>query len=93
MRDEIKLASPETFESALITWGTIRQVGANELEIADGGDAVRVTIDAQGRAFELKQETIDENVVSKRKPVRLGIALAAKVSTATVTLRISPVTK
>ena len=93
VRDEIKLASPETFESALITWGTIRQVGANELEIADGGDAVRVTIDAQGRAFELKQETIDENVVSKRKPVRLGIALAAKVSTATVTLRISPVTK
>jgi len=93
VRDEIKLASSQTFESALITWGTIRRVSGNELEIADGEDAVRVTIDTQGRAFELKQETINENVYSKRKPVRLGIALAAKVSTATVTLRISPVTK
>ncbi len=93
VRDEIQFASPETFESALITWGTIRKVSANELEIADGEDAVRVAIDTQGRAFELKQETIDENVDSKRKPVRLGIALTPKVSTATVTLRISPVTK
>ena len=93
VRDELKLSSPETFESALITWGKIRRVGENELEIADGEDAVRVTIDTQGRAFELKQETINENVWSKRKPVRLGIALAAKVSAATVTLRISPAAK
>ncbi|MGO8705187.1 MAG: hypothetical protein ACLQVA_15345 [Candidatus Brocadiia bacterium] len=93
VRDEIQFASPETFESALITWGTIRKVSANELEIADGADAVRVAIDTQGRAFELKQETIDENVDSKRKPVRLGIALTPKISTATVTLRISPVIK
>jgi hypothetical protein len=93
VRDQIKLASPENFESALITWGTIRHISENELEIADGKDAVRVTIDTQGRAFELKQETINENVHTERKPVRLGIALAAKVSTATVTLRISPVTK
>ena len=93
VRDEVKFASPENFETALITWGKIRRVGENELEIADGEDAVRVTIDTQGRAFQLKQETIDENVYSKRKPLRLGIALDAKVSSATVTLRISPAAK
>jgi hypothetical protein len=93
VRDEIKLAAPEEFETALVTWGAIRQVSENELEITDGKDALRVTIDTQGRAFQLKQEIIDENVSSKRQPVRLGIALAEKVLTATVTLRISPVTK
>ena len=52
---------------------------------------MRVTIDTQGRAFELKQETINENVDTKRKPVHVGLVLTEKVSTATVTLRISPV--
>jgi hypothetical protein len=93
VRDQMKFASPGNFESALITWGTIRRVSENELEIADGKDAVRVTIDTRGRAFELKQETINENVHTERKPIRLGIALVEKVSAATVTLRISPVTK
>jgi hypothetical protein len=93
VRDEIKFAAPENFESALITWGKIRSISENELEIADGEDAVRVTIDTQGRAFHLKQETIDEKVSSQRQPVRLGIALDAKVSTATVTLRIAPLSK
>ncbi len=93
VRDVIEFASPEQFETALVTWGEIHRVGANELEIRDGKDAVRVIIDTQGRAFELKQETINEDVRSKRQPVRLGIALVEKVAAATVTLRISPVTK
>jgi hypothetical protein len=93
VRDEIKFAAPGQFEAALVTWGEIHEVGENELEITDGKDALRVIIDTQGRAFHLKQETIDENVSSKRQPVRLGLALDGKVPAATVTLRISPVTK
>ena len=93
VRDEVKFAAPENFETALVTWGKIKSTGANTLEITDGDDTVRVTIDTQGRDFHLKQETIDEEVDTKRQPVRLGIALAAKVSTATVTLRMAPVVK
>jgi hypothetical protein len=93
VRDEVKFASPENFELALITWGKINHISDNQLEITDGGDAVRLTIDTQGRDFQLTQETINEDVSSKRKPVRIGIALGAKVSTAAVTLRISPVVK
>ncbi len=93
VRDVAKFAGPENFETALVTWGGIRRVGENELELTDGEAAVRVTIDTQGRAFHLKQETIDEEVSSRRQPVRLGIALDAKVSAAAITLRISPVVK
>jgi hypothetical protein len=93
VRDELKFATPEDFETVLVTWGNIRRIGETELEIADGEGAVRVTIDTQGRAFHLTQETINENVSSKRQPVRLGIALDAKVSTAAVTLRIAPLAK
>ncbi len=93
VRDQIQFASPENFELALITWGKINRISDNQLEITDGGDAVRVTIDTQGREFQLNQETINEDVSSRRKPNRVGIALAAKVSAATVTLHISPVVK
>jgi hypothetical protein len=63
------------------------------LEIADGENAVQMTIDTQGRVFHLKQETIEENVPTGRQSVRLGIALDSKIASAIVTLRISPVTK
>jgi hypothetical protein len=93
VRDEVKYATPQEFESALITWGQYRRLGGNELEISDGGAAVRVVIDTQGRAFKVKQETINEDVMTKRKPVRIGIALEEKVPGAVVTLRITPVTR
>jgi hypothetical protein len=48
-RDEVGFAAPEQFETALITWGQIQRVSENELEIADGKDAVLVVIDIRWR--------------------------------------------
>lgn len=92
VRDEVGFTNAETFESALITWGKIRRIGLNELEISDRGSAVRVTIDTQGRPFKLRQETIRENTENQRKPIHLGIVLKKKVTAATIVLRIEPVT-
>ncbi len=85
VRDDVAFSAPENFESALITWGQIRRTGGNELEISDGGSAVRVNIDTQGRPYHLRQETIDENTENKRKPIHLGIVLATPESSAVVT--------
>ena len=93
VRDEVKFARPEAFETALVTWGKIKTVNATTLEITDGDSTLRVTIDTQGRIFRLKQETIDEDVDTKRKPIRVGIALDEKITAATVTLRIVPAAK
>ena len=91
VRDDIKFSAPESFATALVTWGEIKIVNPNTVDISDGGGAVRVTIDTQGKPFQLRQEQIDEDVQSKRKPFRLGIALDGTISEATVTLRIAPV--
>lgn len=93
VRDDVAFSQPEAFETALITWGKIKSINPTTLEITDGRSTVRVAIDTQGRGFQLKQETINEDVDTKRKPVRLGIALDDKISSGTVTLKISPVTK
>jgi Heparinase II/III-like protein len=93
VRDEAKFSGPENFESALITWGKIRQTTANELIISDGPGAVRVNIDTGSLPFHLRQETIDEDTENGRKPIHLGIVLDNKVSSAIVTLRIWPITQ
>ena len=54
---------------------------------------MRLIIDTQGRGFQLKQETLEEDVHTPRKPVRVGIALDEKISAGLITLLISPATK
>ncbi len=93
VRDAVKFAVPETFETALVTWGRATAAGPNALEIAYHGSRVRVTIDTQGRAFKWRQNLIDEDVDTKDKPWHLGIALEDKISDATITLRIEPAGK
>ena len=93
MRDEVAFARPESFESALVTWGTIKTINATTIEITDGDSTVRVAIDTQGRSFQLKPEIIDEDVHTKRKPIHLGIVLDEKVLSATVSLQMVPVLK
>ena len=90
VRDDVKFSQPESFETALITWGKIKSLNATTLEITDGSSTVRVAIDTQSRSFQLKQETIDEDVDTKRKPVRVSIALDEKISSGVITLRIAP---
>jgi len=89
--DTVKFSSPQTFETALITWGKVKSVGPNVLQITDGQSRVRVTIDTQGHAFKWHSDLIDEDVEAKRKPYHLGITLDDKVTDAVVTLHIEPV--
>ena len=93
VRDEVVFSAPESFETALVTWGKIKAIDLNTLEIRDGNSAVRVVIDTQGRAFKWSQQKIDEDVPSKRKPIRIGIHLNSEIVTGVVTLRIAPVTE
>jgi hypothetical protein len=89
--DEVKFSQPESFETALITWGTIEIVDSQTIKITDGTRAVLVAIDTRGRSFQIKQETIHEDVDTKRLPVRIGIVLDKKISGGFVTLKITPV--
>ncbi|HEX9047180.1 MAG TPA: heparinase II/III family protein, partial [Verrucomicrobiae bacterium] len=90
VRDEVKFSQPESFETALITWGKMEPVNASTFEITDGPSTVRVTVEAEGRSFKLQQETIDEDVDTKRKPNRIRIALDEKISSGTIAMKIVP---
>ncbi len=89
VRDEVEFSTPQRFETALITWGQWDRVSDDELVLRDDRDAVRVKIDAAGHPFEIKSETLDEDVRSRTKPVRIGIALKSPVQKGVVILTIS----
>ncbi len=90
VRDRVRFTEPESFEEALITWGTCRKVSRDELEITDDKGAVGVKIDSGGLPFNIHDEIINENVPTPKKPRRIGIGLAHPVKDATITLRITP---
>jgi len=90
VRDTIKFARPESYETALVTWGSVRADGPAALVITDGAGSVRVAIDAGGQAFHWHQKLINEDVPSGRKPFHIGIRLDQKLATGVITLRITP---
>ena len=90
VRDEVVFSKPQAFETALITWGKWEKISDREILVREGASAVRVKIETGGLPFELRSETLEENVRTKVKPERLGIALKSPVESATVTLTISP---
>ncbi|HZQ48421.1 MAG TPA: heparinase II/III family protein, partial [Verrucomicrobiae bacterium] len=90
VRDEVELTSPQTFETALITWGDWKQVSPDEITIHDGDATVRVKIDTGGQPFTIRSEVLNEDVHTPTKPTRLGIVLNSKVEKAVVILTIAP---
>ena len=90
VRDVAVFAQPETFESALITWGQTKQTAPDEWEFRDGDDAVSVQIDTGGEPFHVVRQVIHENVGKHALPVHVGFVLDHKVDHADVTLRLRP---
>lgn len=86
--DDVAFSSPQAFGTALLTLGEWTQTGPAELEVADGAERVRVTIDAGGAAVRISAERIEED--APVQPTRIGIDLVEPVSECRLTLRVTP---
>jgi len=86
--DDVVLASPQSFGTALVTLGQWQVLGPGSLAIHQGDQAVHVDIASTGSGFEIKAEQIREEVTTPSLPTRLGINLTQPVAKATVTVRI-----
>jgi hypothetical protein len=90
VRDDAAFGKPTRFETALITWGNWKQLSEKEVRVSDEGGAVRVKIDTGGEPFKISAERLSEDVATRTKPLRLGIALNSPVKVAAVTFTITP---
>jgi len=90
VRDDVQFSKPETFETALVTWGEWKKIGANEFSITDEKGAARVKIDTGGRPFEIKTKPLEADARTPKKASHIGIVLKEPVTKATVILTITP---
>ena len=89
--DEVDLAAPAAFETALVTLGRWKKLPDGSLLVYDFDQAVRVEVSATGGEVELRAETIKEDLHTRSLPTRIGIAFRKPVSAAAITVRIAPV--
>jgi hypothetical protein len=88
--DEVVFSKPCDFGTALITFDKWQQLSDSSLVIRDQDKALRVDIEVTGADFEIKPETIEEDLSGRRLPTRLGVNLTKPVLRAVVSLTIKP---
>jgi hypothetical protein len=89
--DDFAFTTPETFETALLTFGKWEQVDAGTLRVTDGGESVRVQIGLPaGAELEVHGEEVKENLSARRTATRIGLRLTSPLREGAVTLRITP---
>ncbi|NLX23160.1 MAG: heparinase [Phycisphaerae bacterium] len=88
--DVAALSAPQTFETALITFGQWRELEPGVLLVTDDKASVRVTIDTGGEAFEIHPEKIEEDLGGRSPPTRIGIRLARPLTQVAVRMTVTP---
>lgn len=88
--DDVAFSSPQTFSTAMITFGAWKQLDTGSLRVEEGGEAIDAAVQTDSGELELKAEEIHEDVVFKRTPIHLGIHLTDPVDKARLTVTITP---
>ncbi|MCX7045981.1 MAG: heparinase II/III family protein [Candidatus Sumerlaeota bacterium] len=86
--DAVEFSSPQTFETALITFGQWKQTAPQTLMVTYENKSVRVDIDSADAAFEIIADQIKEDMRTKTLPTRIGIRLKDKTAKAKIFLQI-----
>jgi hypothetical protein len=89
VQDEVGFKAPDSYETALVTWGAWKQTSPTELLFGEGTEAVRVKIDTGKVPFKVSSKKLEADVPTP-KATRIGLHLEKPVSRATVTMTITP---
>ncbi len=88
--DQVALTKPESFETALVTWGQWKKISPTELLFNESTGAVRVKIETGGVPFDIGSKQLTADVPTPTKATRIGILLKKPVADARVTFTITP---
>jgi len=88
--DEVVFSRPCAFGTALVTFDKWRKLSSSSLMIGDQQEPLHVEIAVSGAGFEIKPETIEEDLSGGRLPTRLGINLSGPVTHAVISVTVAP---
>ncbi|MBN1671251.1 MAG: heparinase II/III family protein [Kiritimatiellae bacterium] len=91
VHDQVLFDAPQSFGTALMTFGTCTPIAPDSLRVEYEGEAVMVEISAAGSPFTITADLLDmESTRKKWKARRVGIDLTEPVKEATITVTIRP---
>jgi len=90
--DKVRFSTPEQFETALITMGSVELLDSNHIRIQSGKEGVEAVIESSDGDFEILTEEIDADLRVPGELTRIGIRLrkAAMQAAVKVTIRRLP---
>ena len=86
VRDEVRYFAPESFETALLTYGSWEKTGDDTLRIVNGESGLDVRIDTGGVPFTIEARDLKGHAQAGMAPTRIAIRLTQPVEAATVRL-------
>lgn len=89
--DSMTATRAVTFETALISWWPWAHSEPGTLRVGEGPETVEIHIDAAGAAFDIRAETLEEDVPTPQKPRRIAIRLTQPAREAQIRLFIRPI--
>lgn len=86
VRDEIAFDGTGTYETPIVTYGTVSPLGKGVFRVAsqDGRDSLVCRVRVVGGTLTTREETLEVPAKGKRAPKRFALAFEAPVSTATL---------
>ncbi len=88
VRDEVSLSEPTTFENAIITKGTWKQLEKHKLQISDGDETLEVTlVPTPDVELSITSSKLTADQGGKDNPTRIAISFPAAVTNAVLELR------
>ncbi len=84
--DRVAFAKPESYETAIITFGTLRQAAPEKFAIDQDGKTLFFTVECK-EPFEVTAETLREEPLPPRPVTRIAVRLLNKAAEAAVTVR------
>lgn len=88
--DRMQFSSPQTYETALVTFSDIREIPGGTFIVSEDGTSFRVEVDTGGLDYTVDRVTIEEDLPGGTLPTRTGLSLREPVSNAVVSLYITP---
>ncbi len=88
--DTVEFSKPESFETAIIAFGTCKQIAPGKLELEFSGRKLIASIDTNGEPFTLQTSGIPGKYQGGLKPQRIAIQLKNTVRKAEIRITFTP---
>ncbi len=90
IRDRVRFATPNDFESAIISFGEVELLSDDTFLIIGRSEALKVSFDSPNESYEITHHAIEEDYHAGKHPTRISVRVVHPVKIAELNMLIEP---